>query len=170
MGVRPGSKSCIEKTAEFAVEKFCLSLGQGREPSNLQCSGLAVAHNRKCFRADARLKLVPLVLGHQTRCHGEDEDDHFRHQCREVHKGRSRAEPWPPRTRRRSCPHGAERRTSSHLRLACRSAGRLIPVLATRYGRAHPGHACLWTDILIHFERGRPCRKKRSRRRNRKPS
>ena len=33
MGVRLGSKSCIEKTAEFAAEKFCLSLGRGREPS-----------------------------------------------------------------------------------------------------------------------------------------
>ena len=34
------------------------------------------------------------------------------------------------------------------LRLACRSGARLIPVLATRHGRARPGHACLWTDIL----------------------
>ena len=34
------------------------------------------------------------------------------------------------------------------LRLACRSGARLIPILATRHGRARPGHACLWTDIL----------------------
>src|SRR5262249_15365799 len=34
------------------------------------------------------------------------------------------------------------------LRLACRSGARLIPILAARHGRARPGHACLWTDIL----------------------
>ena len=34
------------------------------------------------------------------------------------------------------------------LRLACRRGARLIPILATRHGRARPGHACLWTDIL----------------------
>ena len=34
------------------------------------------------------------------------------------------------------------------LRLACRSGAQLIPILATRYGWARPGHACLWTDIL----------------------
>src|SRR5262249_28266102 len=64
----------------------------------------------------------------------------------------------------RSLPHGARRgglgqvnsagrdvaeynlerkHTSSRLRLACRSG-----ILATRHGRARPGHACLWTDIL----------------------
>ena len=30
----------------------------------------------------------------------------------------------------------------------CRSGAQLIPILATRYGWARPGHACLWTDIL----------------------
>src|ERR1043166_3294952 len=39
MGVRPESKSCIKKTAELAARKFCMSLGRGREPSNLRCSG-----------------------------------------------------------------------------------------------------------------------------------
>ena len=34
------------------------------------------------------------------------------------------------------------------LRLACRSGAQLILILATRYGWARPGHACLWTDIL----------------------
>ena len=34
------------------------------------------------------------------------------------------------------------------LRLACRSGAQLIPILATRYGWARPGHACLWIDIL----------------------
>ena len=34
------------------------------------------------------------------------------------------------------------------LRLACRSGARLIAILATRHGRARPGSACLWTDIL----------------------
>ena len=34
------------------------------------------------------------------------------------------------------------------LRLACRSGARLIPILATRQGRARPGSSCLWTDIL----------------------
>src|ERR1700756_5983842 len=38
------------------------------------------------------------------------------------------------------------------LRLACRSGAPLIPILATRHGRARPGHACLWTDILNPFE------------------
>ena len=56
------------------------------------------------------------------------------------------------------------------LRLACRSGAQLIPILATRYGWARPGHACLWTDILNPFERGAPCQKKRSRRQNRKPN
>ena len=55
MGVRLGSKSCIEKTAEFAVEKFCLSLGQGREPSNLRCSGLTIIAAYERFPARAEL-------------------------------------------------------------------------------------------------------------------
>ena len=74
-----------------------------------------------------------------------------------------------PRTRCRSRPHGARRgglgqvnsagrdvaeynlerkHSLQRLRLACRSGVQLIPILATRYGWARPGDACLWTDIL----------------------
>jgi hypothetical protein len=45
----------FEKTAEFAVEKFCLSLGQGREPSNLRCSGLTIIAAYERFPARAEL-------------------------------------------------------------------------------------------------------------------
>src|SRR3954465_3353566 len=45
MGVRPESKSFFEKTAEFASKKFCMSLGRGREPSNLRWSGLTPARS-----------------------------------------------------------------------------------------------------------------------------
>src|SRR4051812_8377460 len=41
------------------------------------------------------------------------------------------------------CKHSLQR-----LRLACRSGAQLIPILATRYGWARPGRACLWTEIL----------------------
>ena len=44
--------------------------------------------------------------------------------------------------------YNLERVRLQRLRLACRSVARLIPILATRHGRACPGHACLWTDIL----------------------
>ena len=61
------------------------------------------------------------------------------------------AEAWD----RSTAPAATSRSTISsasvrlqHLRLACRSGARLIPILATRHGRARPGHACLWTDIL----------------------
>jgi hypothetical protein len=61
------------------------------------------------------------------------------------------AEAWD----RSTAPGATSRSTISsasvrlqHLRLACRSGARLIPILATRHGRARPGHACLWTDIL----------------------
>ena len=99
MGVRLGSKSCIEKTAKFVSEKFRISLGRGREPSNLRCSGLAVAHNRRRFRSDAAPILVPQVLGHQTRCHGKYEYDHLRHQSLRGSRGPvpGRAQPSPSR-------------------------------------------------------------------------
>jgi len=61
------------------------------------------------------------------------------------------AEAWD----RSTAPGATSRSTISsasvrlqRLRLACRSDARLIPILATRHGRARPGHACLWTDIL----------------------
>src|SRR5262249_53307319 len=61
------------------------------------------------------------------------------------------AEAWD----RSTAPGATSRSTISsasvrlqRLRLACRSDARLIPTLATRHGRARPGHACLWTDIL----------------------
>jgi len=61
------------------------------------------------------------------------------------------AEAWD----RSTAPGATSRSTISsasvrlqRLRLACRSGARLIPILATRHGRARPGHACLWTDIL----------------------
>ena len=60
------------------------------------------------------------------------------------------AEAWD----RSTAPGATSRSTISsasvrlqRLRLACRSGARLIPILATRHGRARPGHACLWTDI-----------------------
>src|SRR5712671_605575 len=59
------------------------------------------------------------------------------------------AEAWD-----RSTAPGAKSRSTSasvrlqRLRLACPSGAQLIPILATRYGWAPPGHACLWTDIL----------------------
>ena len=83
------------------------------------------------------------------------------------------AEAWD----RSTAPGATSRSTISsasvrlqRLRLACRSGARLIPILATRYGWARPGHACLGQIYSIHFERGPPCQKKRSRRRNRKPN
>ena len=61
------------------------------------------------------------------------------------------AEAWD----RSTAPGATSRSTISsasirlqRLRLACRSGAQLIPILATRYGWARPGHACLWTDIL----------------------
>jgi hypothetical protein len=61
------------------------------------------------------------------------------------------AEAWD----RSTAPGATSRSTISsasvrlqRVRLACRSGERLIPILATRHGRARPGHACLWTDIL----------------------
>jgi hypothetical protein len=77
---------------------------------------------------------------------------------------------------RSTAPGATSRSTSSsasvrlqRLRLACRNSARLVAILATRLGRVRPGHACLWTDISTHFERGPPCQKNRSRRR-RNPS
>jgi hypothetical protein len=57
------------------------------------------------------------------------------------------------------------------LRLACRSGARLIPILATRQ-RSGPVLAMhVFGQIYsVNFERGPPCQKKRSRRRNRKPN
>src|SRR5437773_1427229 len=68
------------------------------------------------------------------------------------HGGMARiAEAWD----RSTAPGATSRSTISsasirlqRLRLACRSGAQLIPILATRYGWARPGHACLWTDIL----------------------
>jgi hypothetical protein len=61
------------------------------------------------------------------------------------------AEAWD----RSTAPGATSRSTISsasvrlqRLRLACRSGAQLIPILATRYGWARPGHGCLWTDIL----------------------
>src|SRR5262245_27555328 len=61
------------------------------------------------------------------------------------------AEAWD----RSTAPSATSRTTISsasvrlqRLRLACRSGARLIPILASRHGRARPGHACLRTDIL----------------------
>ena len=61
------------------------------------------------------------------------------------------AEAWD----RSTAPGATSRSTISsasirlqRLRLACRSGAQLIPILATRYGWARPGHACLWTDIV----------------------
>jgi hypothetical protein len=61
------------------------------------------------------------------------------------------AEAWD----RSTAPGATSRSTISsasirlqRLRLACRNGAQLIPILATRYGWARPGHACLWTDIL----------------------
>ena len=61
------------------------------------------------------------------------------------------AEAWdrstaPGATSRSTIPSASIR--LQRLRLACRSGAQLIPILATRYGWARPGHACLWTDIL----------------------
>ena len=50
------------------------------------------------------------------------------------------------RARRRTISSASVR--LQRLRLACRSGARLIPILATRHGRARPGSSCLWTDIL----------------------
>src|SRR6266550_3886354 len=52
------------------------------------------------------------------------------------------------RARRRGVQSSSASVRLQRLRLACRSGARLIPILATRHGRARPGHACLWTDIL----------------------
>ena len=67
---------------------------------------------------------------------------------------------WPARV--------AALMAAERLRLACRSGAQLIPILATRYGWARPGQHVSGQIYSIHFERGQPCQKKRSIRRNRK--
>ena len=54
------------------------------------------------------------------------------------------------------------------LRLACRSGAQLIPILVMA-GPVLAMHV-FGQIYSIHFERGPPCQKKRSRRRNRKPN
>src|SRR5262245_64709548 len=68
------------------------------------------------------------------------------------HGGMARvAEAWD-RSTAPGATSGVQSRAQSlrlqRLRLACRNGSRLIPILATHHGRARPGHACLWTDIL----------------------
>src|SRR3954454_3065582 len=78
-----------------------------------------------------------------------------------------------PRTRLQSPPHGAhrrglgqvnsagrdvteynlERKHTSSTSSACRSGAQLIPILATRYGWARPGHACFWTQSTLNVAR-----------------
>ena len=71
-GVRLGTNSCIEFPLEFAAAKIRISVARGRQPSNLslRAPGLAVAHNRRCFRSEASPKLVPQILGHQEAMFG----------------------------------------------------------------------------------------------------
>jgi hypothetical protein len=83
------------------------------------------------------------------------------------------AEAWD----RSTAPGATSRSTISsasvrlqRLRLACRSGARLIPILATRHGRDVLAMHVFGQIYSIHFERGPPCQKKRSRTRNRKPN
>ena len=81
------------------------------------------------------------------------------------------AEAWD----RSTAPGATSRSTISsasvrlqRLRLACRSGAQLIPILVMA-GPVLAMHV-FGQIYSIHFERGPPCQKKRSRRRNRKPN
>jgi len=81
------------------------------------------------------------------------------------------AEAWD----RSTAPGATSRSTISsasvrlqRLRLACRSGAQLIPILVMA-GPVLAMHV-FGQMYSIHFERGPPCQKKRSRRRNRKPN
>ena len=84
---------------------------------------------------------------------------------------RQGAEAWD----RSTAPGATSRSTISsasvrlqRLRLACRSGAQLIPILVMA-GPVLAMHV-FGQVYSIHFERGPPCQKKRSRRRNRKPN
>ena len=134
---------------------------QGRRSAGLMQPALVRSEEVGVEFANAFDLLGQLTLGHEVLWRLGQGADHGRMA--------GVAEAWDRSVTSRSTISSASVRLQP-LRLACRGGARLIPILATRHGWARPGHACLWTDILIHFERGPPCQKKRSRRRNRKPN
>ena len=117
---------------------------------NCQCASTSrqKAHQAKADRAP-RFRQCLIIAPRSSTCRVQL---HWRLGQGADHGRMARvAEAWD----RSTAPDATSRTTISsasvrlqRLRLACRSGAQLIPIVATRYDWARPGHACLWTDIL----------------------
>ena len=147
----------------FGRESACLPISDMRSEAsgwamkrrehvqrNCQCASTSrqKTHQAKADRAP-RFRQCLIIAPRSSTCRVEL---HWRFGPGANHGRMARiAEAWD----RSTAPGATSRSTISsasirlqRLRLACRSGAQLIPILATRYGWARPGHACLWTDIL----------------------
>ena len=140
-------------TPDMPSQRAVTAMGQKRREQvqrNCQCASTSrqKTHQAKADRAP-RFRQCLIIAPRSSTCRVEL---HWRLGPGANHGRMARiAEAWD----RSTAPGATSRSTISsasirlqRLRLACRSGAQLIPILATRYGWARPGHACLWTDIL----------------------